>query len=51
MNILNEIKQQKKAIKNSVIHMASNGLSYPEILKSLVVAYANPYFTLRVTFN
>jgi hypothetical protein len=48
MNIIDEICSQKIAIKNSIIHMSSNGYSYGQILKKLIEAYPNPYFTKRV---
>ena len=49
LNILNEIDGQKKAIKNSIIHLSYNGYSNAEILKKLIEVYPNPYFTKRVS--
>ena len=48
MNILNEICTQKIVIKNSILHMSSNGYSYGQILKKIIETYPNPYFTKRV---
>ena len=50
IKILNDCKTQKNVIRNSIIHMATNGLSYSVILKNFIETFPNPYFTKRVKF-
>ena len=44
-NRLNEIKQLRLVIKNSIYHMSSNGLNNKLILNGLIRNFPNPMFT------